>query len=265
MEDVNIEGTEIFADGGYIAVIAIGVAIILGTIIASELLVRIFKKGYHITRDGDKAGSIFTIIIRVVVWVLGAYLFFKLCLGMDISVLLGALGIGGLALSLGLQDTISNLLGGLFVSFGHSISIGDWIKVGSVEGTVKDINWRITELEDDIGQIHVIPNSALNSTTVTRMPEYFRVPITLTLARDIDLGQEASKICAIADKALDEKNMRCNNMPSVLVENGVGADGVTTILVVYATWDYSGAQVKLAVVSPVVKYLQANNLIGRWE
>ena len=263
--DSTIESSQAFIQGGWFGVVATALLILVVTAVLSELMVRVVRKAYHITRDGDKAGSIITVGIRVVVWAAGAYMFCKNCLDIDLSVLLGALGIGGLALSLGMQDTIKNLLGGLQISFSHEINIGDWINVGSVEGIVRDVNLRNTTLEDDIGQTHVIPNSVINSSIVTRKPDYFRVPLALTLARDIDLTVESPKICAIADEALDAKGMRFPDKGSVIVEADVGADGVQATLAVFSTWEFSGVQVKSTVLSPVVQYLQDNNLIGRWS
>ncbi|MGN0072498.1 MAG: mechanosensitive ion channel family protein [Coriobacteriales bacterium] len=263
--DSTIESSQAFLQGGWFGVIATALVIIAVTALAAEVLVRVFRKAYHVTRDGDKAGSIITVGLRAVVWAGGAYMLFKNCFDIDLSVLLGALGIGGLALSLGMQDTIKNLLGGLQITFSHEINIGDWIMVSSVEGIVTDVNLRYTTLEDDIGQTHVIPNSVINSSIVTRKPEFFRVPLALTLARDIDLSVESPKICAIADAALDEKGMRFADKPSIIVEAGVGADGVQATLAVFSTWEFSGVQVKSTVLSPVVQYLQENNLIGRWS
>ncbi|MGN0037926.1 MAG: mechanosensitive ion channel family protein [Coriobacteriales bacterium] len=263
--DSTIESSQAFLQGGWFGVIATALVILVVTLIAAEVLVRVFRKAYHITRDGDKAGSIISVALRVVVWACGAYMLFKNCFDIDLSVVIGALGIGGLALSLGMQDTIKNLLGGLQITFSHEINIGDWITVGSVEGIVTDVNLRYTTLEDDIGQTHVIPNSVINSSIVTRKPEFFRVPLALTLARDIDLSVESPKICAIADAALDEKGMRFPEKPSIIVEAGVGADGVQATLAVFSTWEFSGVQVKSTVLSPVVQYLQENNLIGRWS
>lgn len=261
----SIESSQAFLSGGYVSVIATALLIVAVTVAISEIAVRAVRKIYHIAADGDKAASILVMGIRIVVWAIGAYMLCKNCFNIDLSVVVGALGVGGLALSLGLQDTIKNILGGAQITFNKEFGIGDWIKLGGIEGVVKDINLRYTTIEDDIGQTHLVPNSVINSSTVTRMPEFFRVPLALTLARDIDLVQIEKVVCDLADKALDDAGMRFGDKKSLLVEAGVGAMGVEATLVVYSTWDYSGAAVKSTVLPPVIEYLQAHDLIGRME
>ena len=261
----SVESSSAFLSGGYLNVIATAAVIIVVTFVVSELAVRAMRKAYHVAADTEKAASILILGIRIVVWAIGAYMLCKNCFNIDLSVVVGALGVGGLALSLGLQDTIKNILGGAQITFNKEFGIGDWIKLGGIEGTVKDVNLRYTTIEDDIGQTHLVPNAVINSSTVTRMPEFFRVPLALTLARNIDLEAVEAAVCAIADKALDAKDMRFEDKHSVLVEAGVGASGVEATLVVFATWDFSGAQVKSTVLSPVIAYLQVNNYIGRLE
>ena len=108
--DSTVESSQAFMQGGWFGVVATALLILVVTAILSELMVRLVRKAYHITRDGDKAGSIITVGIRVVVWAAGAYMLCKNCLDIDLSVLLGALGIGGLALSLG------TMIGGALVA-----------------------------------------------------------------------------------------------------------------------------------------------------
>lgn len=261
----SIESSSAFLSGGYLSVVATAALIIVVTIIVSELAVRAVKKAYHFAADAEKAASILMLGIRIVVWAVGAYMLCKNCFNIDLSVVVGALGVGGLALSLGMQDTIKNILGGAQITFNKEFGIGDWIKLGGIEGVVKDVNLRYTTIEDDIGQTHLVPNAVVNSSTVTRMPTFFRVPLSLTLARNIDLATVEAAVCSIADKALDEKGMRFEDKHAVLVEAGVGPSGVEATLVVFATWDFSGAQVKSTVLSPVIEYLQENNFIGRLD
>lgn len=261
----SIESSSAFLSGGYLSVVATALLIIVVTVFVSEIAVRAVRKAYHLAADGDKAASILVLGIRIVVWAIGAYMLCKNCFNIDLSVVVGALGVGGLALSLGLQDTIKNILGGAQITFNKEFGIGDWVKLSGIEGVVKDVNLRYTTIEDDIGQTHLVPNSVINSSTVTRMPEYFRVPLALTLARNIDLNAVEKTVCDLADKALDDCGMRYEAKRSLLVEAGVGAAGVEATLVVFSTWDYSGAQVKSTVLPPVIEYLQANDFIGRLE
>ncbi len=259
----SIESSTAFLSGGYASVIISAAVILLVTFLVAELAVKAVCRAYHIGSDGDKAASILVWGVRIAVWAVGAYMLCKNCFNIDLSVVVGALGVGGLALSLGLQDTVKNVLGGAQITFNKEFGIGDWIKLGGIEGVVKDINLRYTTIEDDIAQTHLVPNSVINSSTVTRMPEFYRVPLVLTMSRNIELASVEKVVCDLADKALDAADMRYESKPSLLVEAGVGAAGVEATLVVFSRWEFSGAQVKSTVLPPVIEYLQQNDLIGR--
>jgi small-conductance mechanosensitive channel len=68
-------------------------------------------------------------------------------LGISITPILTALGVGGLAVALALQDTLSNLFAGFYISLAGQIRIGDYVKLDSgEEGYVTDISWRSTTI-----------------------------------------------------------------------------------------------------------------------
>ena len=85
-------------------------------------------------------------IVRGAVWFLGICIMLSTCFNVNVSAAITALGIGGIAISLGFQDTISNLIGGLQVSLMRIVKPGDNIEVGSSSGVVKDVTWRHTSL-----------------------------------------------------------------------------------------------------------------------
>ncbi len=66
-----------------------------------------------------------------------------------------------------LQDTLGNIMGGVALQMERSISVGDWIRVGEIEGLVHEIRWRQTSIETRGWDTIVIPNSVLMKTQVT--------------------------------------------------------------------------------------------------
>ena len=111
--------------------------------------------------------SIFQNIGRLIVLAVGVLIILQL-LGIPISPLLTAMGIGGLAVALALQDTLSNLFSGLHIIISRQVQIGDFIKLESgEEGYVTDITWRNTSIRMIPNNIVVIPNSKLASTIIT--------------------------------------------------------------------------------------------------
>ena len=80
-------------------------------------------------------------------------------LGIQITPILTALGVGGLAVALALQDTLSNLFAGIHLLADRPIRSGDYVKVAdTVEGHVEDIGWRSTRVRMLQNVVVTIPN-----------------------------------------------------------------------------------------------------------
>jgi small-conductance mechanosensitive channel/CRP-like cAMP-binding protein len=71
------------------------------------------------------------------------------------------------AVAFSLQDTLGNIMGGLALQTERTVSVGDWIRVGTEEGRVSEIRWRQTSIETRNWDTVVIPNSVLMRTQVT--------------------------------------------------------------------------------------------------
>jgi len=79
-------------------------------------------------------------------------------LGINITTGIAALGIGGLALALGAQKTIENLVGSVTVVADRPVQVGDYCKIGDVLGTVEDIGMRSTRIRTNSRTLVTIPN-----------------------------------------------------------------------------------------------------------
>ncbi|MBI4064723.1 MAG: mechanosensitive ion channel [Elusimicrobia bacterium] len=90
-------------------------------------------------------------------------------LGIAITPLLTALGVGSLAVALALQETLSNLFAGFYLMVSRTIRVGDYVKLETTphEGYVTDIGWRATQIQDLASNVVVIPNSKLAQSVVT--------------------------------------------------------------------------------------------------
>ena len=134
--------------------------------------------------------SIFVNILRVVVWVFAIGTLLQPVFGINPTTLFTALGIGGLAVSLGLKDTIANVIGGFGLMLGRVIQPGDYVKVAGITGTVKDINWRQTIVRERNGNEMVIPNSILNTASLEKLDPsnecLVSVPFTAKAGVDVE-------------------------------------------------------------------------------
>jgi small-conductance mechanosensitive channel len=189
------------------------VLILLGTVLFSRVaagLVRMY------TSKGEvlPATSIFVNIARVTVLVLGFVIILQ-ALGVSITPILTALGVGGLAVALALQETLTNLFAGIQVIASRKIKTGDYIMLESGEkGFVEDITWRNTTMREYPNNLIVIPNSKIASSIFTNynMPDSeVSLYVYCGVAYDSDLKKvervaldEAKKILAEVDGGITD-------------------------------------------------------------
>ena len=84
-------------------------------------------------------------------------------LGLSITPMLTALGVGGLAVALALQEPLGNLFAGLTTTAAGQIRVGDYVKLDTgVEGYVADFGWRSTRIRMLAGNLVLVPNSRLS-------------------------------------------------------------------------------------------------------
>lgn len=124
---------------------------------------------YKLSRSSSniKSTSILETIIDISVYAIGVLVLLE-SLGISISPLLTALGVGGLASALALQDTLANLFAGISILLSKQVKIGDYIKLSSGEaGHVVDMNWRNTTIKTVTENMIVVPNQKIASSIIT--------------------------------------------------------------------------------------------------
>ena len=104
-------------------------------------------------------------LTRNVAWALTAVLGLLVVLngiGLSITPMLTALGVGGLAVALALQEPLANFFAGLFITLAGQIRVGDYVKLDSgQEGYVVDFSWRSTRLRMLANNLVLVPNAKL--------------------------------------------------------------------------------------------------------
>jgi small-conductance mechanosensitive channel len=128
---------------------------IVQELLFSLLLPRLGVRGSRILSDVVTAGASI-----VAVFVLASRA------GFNVSGLIATSAVLTAVIGLALKDTLGNVIGGLSLQTDRSIHLGDWIKVGDVEGRVMDIRWRYTAVETRNGETLIVPNGVLTTEKV---------------------------------------------------------------------------------------------------
>jgi small-conductance mechanosensitive channel len=111
--------------------------------------------------------------VRGLVLIVGALMLLS-ALGIQITPILTALGVGGLAVALALQDSLSNLFAGMHILADRPIRVGDYVKIaGEVEGFVVDLGWRSTRVRMLANNVVVVPNKKVAESIIVNydLPE----------------------------------------------------------------------------------------------
>ena len=171
----------------------------------------------HVGSMSDGALPVTTLtqnIARIVVAGVGVLLLLNL-LGISVTPILTALGVGGLAVALALQETLANLFAGVFVSMAGQIRVNDYVKLESgEEGYVTDISWRSTSIRSLPNNLIIVPNSKLAQAIVTNyhLPERrmsLLVPIGVSYDCDPDHIEQILK---------EEARLGAKEIPGLLAE-----------------------------------------------
>jgi small-conductance mechanosensitive channel len=138
-------------------------------------------------------------LVRIVITLLGVLVIIR-SFDYDITPMLAALGVGGLAVALALQEPLSNLFAGIFTALAGQVRIGDYVRIDpGIEGHVVDFNWRSTRLRQLAGNIVVVPNAKLAQAVVTN----FSLPAP-DVGISLDFTVDASSDLAAVERVVLE-------------------------------------------------------------
>ena len=225
--------------------IVLGIAALVAAVV-SHVLVDLVRRST--ARMEVRYASIFNNLVRAVVWIFALLSVLEPVFNIQPTAFVAALGVTGVAISLGLQDTISNVIGGISLMTSRVIKPGDWIGVGSLTGRITDITWRSTMVTDRSGNVEVIPNSVLNKTALVRLEawEVTRVDVPVKIGRNANLDAVRADIITTVTAVLGVDLYECMDVEVVYsdicvdgfncivrphVKYGVSSSGVTTRVV----------------------------------
>ncbi len=167
---------------------------------------------------------------RVAVLVVGLLVLLS-TLGIQITPILATLGVGGLAVALALQDTLSNLFAGIHLLADQSLRVGSYVKVADqAEGFVLDVGWRSTRIRSLSNDVLVVPNQTVARATITNYaPSPPREAMALRVS--VEPSADPEKVKRVL---LEEVTLSLGQIPALLAEpapavNVVPASGASTL------------------------------------
>lgn len=160
-----------------------------------------------VTPDARPALSLVTTSVQVLIYILGILIVLQV-FAISITPALAALGVTGLAVSLALQGTLTDLISGIQIIASRQVRPGDFIRLeNGEEGYVTDVNWRTTRIRQITNNMIIMPNSQITTSMVLNFHEPERallvpVPLGVSYASDLEFVERVT--LAVAHEVLTE-------------------------------------------------------------
>ena len=180
--------------------------IIMFGLILTKFIGRLMYHYSHII-DKNVSSSIIVNLIRVIFFIIILLMALDY-MGITIVPILTSFGLAGLAISLALNSTLSNLFAGLQIITNKIIKIGDYIQLkDGFEGTVEDIKWHSLIIRERSNNIVIIPNSMITNTIVRNYyptPPELNITLKIGVSYDSDLEKVEKLTIEIAKEVINE-------------------------------------------------------------
>ena len=226
---------------------ALGVVILVLGIMSVTWAIARFAAGA--VRTGSAQGalpgvSLLANIARGIVIAIGLLIVLQ-TLGISITPIIGALGVGGLAVGLALQPTLTNFFSGIRILAAGKIRPGDYIRLeNGVEGVVHDITWGQTTIRQPANNLVIVPNAKL-AEAITVNLSLPQAELTVVVKGGVAHGTDLEKVERVALEAAravqaEAPGARRDFVP-VFRLTEMGESGIQFVVVLRATdWDQQG-------------------------
>lgn len=188
------------------------VLILLAGMIIIRIIMKIVNTALQKSKLEKAAHSLIRNLAQVIMYILLA-LIAASSLGIDVTGIVALASIVSLAVSLALQDLLTNLVGGFTLLYTHPFTSGDYVEIAGQSGTVTEIGMTYTKLTTPDNKLVSIPNSAVVSAQI--------VNYSTTGTRRVDVSVSASYNTPV-DQVLAALK-EAANIDGILVENGISA------------------------------------------
>tara|TARA_B110000438_G_C15698331_1_gene599919 strand:+ start:28 stop:1089 length:1062 start_codon:yes stop_codon:yes gene_type:complete len=204
-----------------------------GTYISQILIILVISSITHATANltngllkiwskkqgrGFPSTSMFSNFVVIAVYITGLLIILD-SLNISIAPMLTALGVGGIAVSLALKDTLSDVFAGLHILLSKKVQPGDFVSLDSGEmGYIKNITWRNTTMLERTNNIIHIPNNKLSSAIVKNYDSSdpsFSIKIPIGVSYESNLQEVENIVLEVANEIYsDMKEINKNSKPA---------------------------------------------------
>lgn len=188
--------------------------------ITGTIILRVVAKVMHTERFSshvdkkrqDTLVAVFRAASNIIIWVL-ALIFVLVVLDVDIAALMTGAGLIGIVVGFGAQNTIRDIIAGVFVIIESQYRVGDIVTLHAsgkdVSGVVVDFSLRVTKLRDLDGNLHIVENGATSEVTNLSY-EFANVNVDVCVGYDSDIDKVEEVINKLGNKIAEEEEWKAH-------------------------------------------------------
>ncbi len=181
--------------------IIMAIIVLIAGLILCKLVLKLISKGLDRTKIDLTVNNFIKQCCKIILYVLLITVVLSM-LGIPATSVVTVIGTAGVAIGLALQDSLSNVAGGIMLMINKPFKIGDYILVSGVEGTVKQITILYTRIDSATNQAIFIPNGQVSGAVVinNNRNECRRVDMTFSISYGDDFEKAREIVLAVLDK-----------------------------------------------------------------
>lgn len=198
-----------------------------GKYLIKKFVQRQVESNAMLSLDSQRAktlGEVLKSVLKYSVYFMGITTIVSIVFG---SISFTFASIGGIAVGLGAQSLIKDLINGFFILFENQYGVGDHVTLGAFNGIVKSIGIRTTVISDFNGDVHSIPNGSISGVT-----NHSRNNIKFTVDVNIAYVEDVEKVIHIIEDMCDEfKNENEEYIDEPIEVSGISALGLSEVTI----------------------------------
>ncbi|MDD7352044.1 MAG: mechanosensitive ion channel family protein [Peptoniphilaceae bacterium] len=259
--DAALQST--FAGLGSWQRLAVVAAIIIGIFIILQIINRFINRQLNSDKIKEKGSynrivtitKLFERIIKIALIFIGVTIIMSV-FGISIAPILATLGVFSLAIGVGAQNLVKDIINGFFIIFEDQYSVGDLVEIEGIEGIVEDVGLRVTKVRDFGKILHIIPNSNI-SIVSNKERANVRTRIDFYVDNSCDPNFVSEKIKKAIEKYEDDTRIAMGPNLWGVTENAKDSYKMT---LVYYTKQGEQYELEYAIRAEILKTMQIENI-----
>lgn len=230
------------------------------------IIVHLFQesKKYNVLKNSNRMATVKTLVLNIYRYTCYFFLLYAILseIGVPVGTLIAGAGIFSLALGLGAQSLVSDIVTGFFILLEQQLDVGDTVQIGQIKGTVTALGIRTTQVTSSDGTLNFIPNR--NITIVQNLSRNNMVSnIDIHITSKTPLNRVEEIITQVNKKLVPQ--IKALQLKPVIVGPVVTPDGTLVFRVTITAVSGKQSTVASRFLAAYLKELRTNNIPIAWE